>query len=50
VCVFKIKEKVKKGTKNYFSPKGKLALMFLKHYACCSDRRLVEQLNANIDY
>jgi len=49
VSVFKIKESVK-GTKNYFSPKGKLALMFLKHYACCSDKRLVEQLNANIDY
>lgn len=39
-----------KGTKNYFSPKGKLALMFLKHYACCSDRKLIEHLNANIDY
>jgi hypothetical protein len=49
VSVFKIKESIK-GTKNYFSPKGKLALMFLKHYACCSDKRLVEQLNANIDY
>jgi len=49
VSVFKIKESVK-GTKNYFSPKGQLALMFLKHYACCSDKRLIEQLNANIDY
>jgi len=49
VYVFKIKESIK-GTRNYFSPKGKLALMFLKHYACCSDKRLVEQLNANIDY
>ena len=49
VSIFKIKESIK-GTKNYFSPKGKLALMFLKHYACCSDRKLVEQLNANIDY
>ncbi len=49
VSVFKIKESIK-GTKNYFSPRGKLALMFLKHYACCSDKRLVEQLNANIDY
>ena len=39
-----------KGTKNYFSPKGKIALMFLKHYACCSDKKLVEQLNSNIDY
>ncbi len=49
VSIFKIKESVK-GTKNYFSPKGKLGLMFLKHYACCSDKRLIEQLNANIDY
>lgn len=49
VNVFKIKESIK-GTKNYFSPKGKLALMFLKHYACCSDKKLIEQLNANIDY
>jgi len=49
VSIFKIKESVK-GTKNYFSPKGKLALMFLKHYACCSDKRLIEQLNSNIDY
>ena len=49
VSVFKIKESVK-GTKNYFSPKGKIALMFLKHYACCSDKKLIEQLNANIDY
>lgn len=49
VNVFKIKES-KKGTKNYFSPRGKIALMFLKHYACCSDRKLIEQLNANIDY
>jgi len=49
VKVFKLKES-KKGTKDYFSPRGKLALMFLKHYACCSDKRLIEQLNANIDY
>tara|TARA_R110002050_G_scaffold251241_2_gene389402 strand:+ start:21121 stop:21387 length:267 start_codon:yes stop_codon:yes gene_type:complete len=41
VSVFKIKESIK-GTKNYFSPKGKIALMFLKHYACCSDKRLIE--------
>ncbi|WP_371412775.1 transposase [Kordia sp. SMS9] len=33
-----------------FSPKGRLALMFLKHYACCSDSRLIEQLNSNLDY
>lgn len=40
----------KKGPASLFSPQGKLALMFLKHYACCSDRRLVEQLNGNIEY
>ena len=49
VLSFKVKESIK-GTKNYFSPKGKIALMFLKHYACCSDRKLIEQLNANVDY
>jgi len=43
VLVFKVKESIK-GTKNYFIPKGKIALMFLKHYACCSDKRLIEQL------
>ncbi len=33
-----------------FSPKGRLALMLLKHYACCSDKKLIEHLNSNIDY
>jgi hypothetical protein len=46
---FKIKVS-HKGPDCYFSPKGKIALMFLKHYACCSDQKLVEQLNSNIDY
>jgi hypothetical protein len=40
----------KKGPSSIFSPKGKLALMFLKHYSCCSDHRLIEQLNGNLDY
>lgn len=40
----------KKGPRCIFSPKGKLALMFLKHYGCCSDRRLMEQLNGNLDW
>lgn len=40
----------KKGPVSIFSPQGKLALMFLKHYAACSDHRLIEQLNGNIDY
>ncbi len=39
-----------KGPLSIFSPQGKLALMFLKHYASCSDKRLIEQLNGNIDY
>src|SRR5690606_13776241 len=33
-----------------FSPRGRLALMFLKHYAGCSDQKLIEQLNSNLDY
>ena len=40
----------KVGRKGYFGPQGKLALMFLKHYSCCSDRKLIEQLNANIHW
>ncbi len=49
VGAFGIKE-YDKGPDCIFSPRGKLALMFLKHYACCSDERLVEQLNANVYY
>jgi len=46
---FKIAEN-NKGTKNIFSPKGQIALLILKHYACCSDKKLIAQLNSNIDY
>ncbi len=46
---FKIKES-NKGTKNIFSPKGKIALMLLKHYAACSYKKIIEQLNRNINY
>lgn len=49
VKVFGLKDSIK-GPQSIFSPKGKLALMFLKHYAACSDYKLIEQLNANIDY
>lgn len=42
--------KTSKGPDCIFTPQGKLALMFLKHYACCSDERLIEQLNANVHY
>jgi hypothetical protein len=40
----------RKGPTSVFSPKGKLGLMFLKHYAQVSDKKLIEQLNSNIDY
>jgi hypothetical protein len=46
---FGIKDK-KKGPQSIFSPRGKLGLMFLKHYASCSDYKLIEQLNGNLDY
>lgn len=39
-----------KGPGCIFSPQGKLALMFLKHYCGCSDNKLIEQLNGNIYY
>lgn len=44
---FKLSEK-RKGPKCIFSPRGKVALMFLKNYASCSDKKLIEQLNGNI--
>jgi len=43
-------KEAKKGPKAIFSPRGKVALMFLKHYADCSDRKLVEGLNGNLDW
>lgn len=46
---FALKEH-RKGPQCYFSPQGKIALMFLKSYADCSDQKLLEQLNSNIDY
>ena len=46
---FKIKENTK-GPACIFSPKGKIALMFLKNYSCSSDERLIEQLNSNVHY
>jgi len=39
-----------KGPDSIFSPAGKVALMFLKHYSGCSDRKLIEQFNGNIHY
>ena len=40
----------KRGRKPYFTPEGKVALMFLKMYTGLSCPRLIEQLNGNIHY
>jgi hypothetical protein len=45
----KIREK-RKGPNRIFSPQGMLALMFLKSYVGCSDRKLISYLNGNIDF
>lgn len=49
VAAFRLKE-AKKGPSSIFSPKGKLALMFLKNYSGLSDRKLIEHLNGNLDW
>jgi len=46
---FKIYEH-KKGPSRFFSPQGMIALMFLKSYVGCSDRKLIEHLNGNINF
>lgn len=46
---FKINE-FKKGPMRLFSPQGMLALMFLKSYMDCSDKKLIEYLNGSIDF
>ena len=38
------------GRDSYFTPEGKLALMFLKSYTGFSDSQLIENLNSNIHY
>jgi hypothetical protein len=43
-------EESSKGPDSFFSPRGKLGLMFLKNYSQVSDKKLIEQLNSNIDY
>lgn len=43
-------KEARKGPASIFSPRGKVALMFLKQYAGCSDRRLMEQSNDNVHY
>jgi len=45
----KLKEN-RKGRSSQFSPKGKMALMFLKSYTGLSDKKLFEHLNGSIQY
>lgn len=40
----------KRGRRAYFTPEGKVALMFLKMYTGLSSPKLMEQLNGNIHY
>ena len=40
----------KLGRKSFFTPEGKVALMFLKMYTGLSCPKLLEQLNGNIHY
>lgn len=40
----------RRGAKPYFSPEGKVALVFLKMYTQLSAPKLMEQLNGNIHY
>ena len=42
--------KSKLGRRSYFTPEGKVALMFLKMYTGLSCPKLMEQLNGNIHY
>jgi len=46
---FKLKE-YRKGPTRIFSPRGMIALMILKSYVDCSDRKLIEHLNGNINF
>lgn len=40
----------KRGRKSYFTPEGKVALMFLKMHTQLSAPKLMEQLNGNVHY
>ena len=40
----------RRGPKSFFSPEGKVALMFLKNYTQQSAPKLLEQLNGNVHY
>lgn len=40
----------KRDRKSYFTPEGKVALIFLKMYTSQSSPKLLEQLNGDIHY
>ena len=40
----------KKGPSRIFNPRGMLSLMFLKSHVGCSDRKLIEHINGNINF
>ena len=40
----------KKGPARIFNPRGMLALMLLKSHVGCSDRKLIEHINGNINF
>ena len=42
--------RAKRGRKSYFTPEGKVALVFLKMYTGLSAPKLMEALNGNIHY
>ena len=42
--------RLKFGRKSFFTPEGKVVLMFLKMYTGLSCQKLLEQLNGNIHY
>ena len=40
----------RRGSNRIFSPQGMLALMFLKSYVDCPDRKLISYLNGNLNF
>ena len=49
VATFNLVEHTK-GPESYFSPRGKIGLMILKHHSCLSDKDLLARLNSDFHY
>jgi len=49
-CLVSNRPERKRGPKPFFSPEGKVALMFLKMHTQLSAPKLLEQLNGNVHY